>query len=164
MLRVPPGWRMRASPLHPGSSGTRWCPHSGLRVAVTPARLRGRSARRRLGPSVWLSDVALRLHLRGRCTVPVCWIKFLSYVVQSWIVNDFALTQGRSFFILFPVRKQHSVKPFLWAEGSQDSYLCHLQKHDFFNLFSIGEIAGKKKICEGIIYCQVAISVMCRWS
>ena len=72
----------------------------------------------------------------------------------------FALTQGRSFFSLFPVRKQHSVKPFLWGEGSQDTYLCHLQQHDFFNLFSIGEISGEKTICEGIIYCQMAISVI----
>lgn len=76
----------------------------------------------------------------------------------------FALTQGRSFFSLSPVRKQHSVKPFLWGEGSQDTYLCHLQQHDFFNLFSIGEISGEKTVCEGIIYCQMAISVICHGS
>ena len=80
------------------------------------------------------------------------WIVNITYVVQSWIVSDFALTQSRTFFSLSPVRKQHSVKPFLWGEGSQDTYLCHLQQHDFFNLFSIRDISGKKKICEGIDY------------
>lgn len=92
------------------------------------------------------------------------WIVNITYVVQSWIVSDFALTQSRTFFSLSPVRKPHSVKPFLWGEGSQDTYLCHLQQHDFFNLFSTREISGKKKICEGIIYHQMAISVICHWS
>lgn len=93
--------------------------------------------------------------LYGKCVINVCWIKFLNCKHHIWCTalnchclcyNPITLCCNPSnLFSLSPVRKQLSVKPFLWEEGSRDTHFCHLHQCDFFTLLSVRESSSARR-------------------